>query len=426
MRYSRIPTTLFEKNREKIFAKLPASSSAIIFANPQMPRNGDLFFPYRQNSDLFYVTGITQEKSIVILTNYKSENKAILFILNPRPELEQWEGKKLRIEEAKEISGIAEIHYVEEFQDIWEEIACNSDHLYYGQNCNPRLKTELNLPDKIFGEQLQSKWTNKDVACLSPILTACRIVKEPEEIELIKKACSITSEAFYEIAKATRAGMYEYELEAIMSNVFLRNGANGHAFDPIIANGRNTCYLHYVKNDQILQDGNLILMDFGSEYANYSSDCTRVFPVNGTFTKRQKEIHTAVYKVFTTIKNEIAPGKTISELQKLTCRLIQEELLSLGILSKQDIEVRGEHPAYFKYYMHGVSHFIGLDTHDVGEKDEILKPGMVLSCEPGIYTFDEEIGIRLEDTMLVTQEGCQDLMDNLPMSAEEIEELMNS
>lgn len=426
MRYSKIPTSLFEKNRNKVFAKLPESSSAVIFANPQMPRNGDLFFPYRQNSDLFYVTGITQEKSIVILTNYKSENKAILFILNPQPDLEQWEGRKLRIEEAEEISGISEIHYTEEFQDIWEEIANNSDHLYFGQNCNPRLKTDLLLPDKIFGEKLQEKWTNKDVACLSPILTACRIVKEPEEIALIEKASAITREAFIEIAKATRAGIYEYELEAIMTNIFLRNGANGHAFDPIIANGRNACYLHYVKNDQILQNGNLILMDFGSEYANYSSDCTRVFPVNGKFTKRQKEIHSAVYRVFTQIKSAIAPGKTIAELQKQTCRLIQEELLSLGILSKQNIENKGDKPAYFKYYMHGVSHFIGLDTHDVGEKDEILKPGMVLSCEPGIYTFEEEIGIRLEDTILVTEQGCRDLMETIPMEANDIEELMNS
>ncbi len=426
MRYSKIPTSLFEKNREKIFAKLPESSSAVVFSNPQMPRNGDLFFPYRQNSDLFYLTGITQEKSILILTNNKSEKKAILFILNPRPELEQWEGKKLSIDEAKEISGISEIHYTEEFQAIWDETAYNSDHLLYGQNCNPRLKTDLLLPDKLFGDQLKDKWTNKDIACLSPILTACRVIKEPEEIALIEQACNITKEAFLEIIHATKPGRFEYELEAIMTNVFLRNGANGHAFDPIIANGRNTCYLHYVKNDQLLQDGNLILMDFGSEYANYSSDCTRVFPVNGKFSKRQKEIHSAVYKVFTAIKGEIAPGKTISELQKLTCRLIQEELLSLGILSKQDIETKGEHPAYFKYYMHGVSHFIGLDTHDVGERDEILKPGMVLSCEPGIYTFEEEIGIRLEDTMLVTEKGCSDLMSSIPMEANEIEELMNS
>lgn len=426
MRYSAIPSNLFVKNRNKVLAKLPDHSAAVFFSNPQMPKNGDEFYTYRQDSDFFYLTGICQEKSILILTNTNAAPKAILFVLMPRPELEQWEGRKLNAEEASSISGISEIRFTDEFETIWNEIANKCDHLFYCQNCNPRLKTDLELPNKIFGEQLEKKWQNKDVQCIANIMSECRIVKEPEEIALIQKASDITRQSFLEILPQIKAGMYEYEIEAIMTSCFIRNGANGHAFDPIISNGRNTCYLHYVKNDQKLNDGNLVQLDFGAEYANYASDCSRAFPVNGKFTKRQKEFYNAVYRVFKEIRSIIRPGITIADYQKTTGHLIQEELLSLGLLTKENIAIKGDKPAYFKYFMHGVSHFIGLDTHDVGEKNEILKPGMVVSCEPGIYCFEESIGIRLEDTILVTENGCSDLMGQIPIECEELESLINS
>lgn len=425
MRYNAIPSNLFVKNRKKVLEKLPACSSAVLFSNPQMPKNGDEFHPYRQSSDFFYLTGICQEKSILVLTNTDKETQAILFILEQKPELEQWEGRKLTNAEATEISGIYEVHFIEEFDSIWNELALKSDHLFFCQNLNPRLKTDLLLPDKLFGEELARKWQNKDVQCLAGIMSECRIVKEPEEIALIQTASNITREAFLEILPHIKTGIHEYEIEAIMTSVFLRNGANGHAFEPIISNGRNTCYLHYIKNDQLLQDGILVLMDFGAEYANYASDCTRVFPVNGRFTKRQKEFYNAVLRVFKEIRATIRPGITINDYQKITCQLIQEELLTLGLLTQNDIQTRGEKPAYFKYFMHGISHFIGLDTHDVGEKTEILRPGMVVSCEPGIYCFEENTGIRLEDTILVTEDYSYDFMETLPIELEEIEELMN-
>ncbi|MBR5433279.1 MAG: aminopeptidase P N-terminal domain-containing protein [Bacteroidales bacterium] len=425
MRYNAIPSNLFVKNRKKVLEKLPACSSAVLFSNPQMPKNGDEFHPYRQSSDFFYLTGICQEKSILVLTNTDKETQAILFILEQKPELEQWEGRKLTNAEATEISGIYEVHFIEEFDSIWNELALKSDHLFFCQNLNPRLKTDLLLPDKLFGDELARKWQNKDVQCLAGIISECRIVKEPEEIALIQTASNITREAFLEILPHIKTGIHEYEIEAIMTSVFLRNGANGHAFEPIISNGRNTCYLHYIKNDQLLQDGNLVLMDFGAEYANYASDCTRVFPVNGRFTKRQKEFYNAVLRVFKEIRSTIRPGITINDYQKTTCQLIQEELLTLGLLTQNDIQTRGDKPAYFKYFMHGISHFIGLDTHDVGEKTEILRPGMVVSCEPGIYCFEENTGIRLEDTILVTEDDSYDFMETLPIELEEIEELMN-
>lgn len=425
MRYNAIPSNLFIKNRKKVLEKLPACSSAVVFSNPQMPKNGDEFHPYRQSSDFFYLTGICQEKSILVLTNTDKETQAILFILEQKPELEQWEGRKLTNAEATEISGIYEVHFIEEFDSIWNDLALKSDHLFFCQNLNPRLKTDLLLPDKLFGEELTRKWQNKDVQCLAGIMSECRIVKEPEEIALIQTASNITREAFLEILPHIKTGIHEYEIEAIMTSVFLRNGANGHAFEPIISNGRNTCYLHYIKNDQLLQDGNLVLMDFGAEYANYASDCTRVFPVNGKFTKRQKEFYNAVLRVFKEIRSTIRPGITINDYQKTTCQLIQEELLTLGLLTQNDIQTRGEKPAYFKYFMHGISHFIGLDTHDVGEKTEILRPGMVVSCEPGIYCFEENTGIRLENTILVTEDDSYDFMETLPIELEEIEELMN-
>ena len=425
MRYSKIPSALFVKNRNKVLAKLPENSSAVVFSNPQMPKNGDEFYPYRQSSDFFYLTGICQEKSILILTNAVHDKNAILFILEPKPELEQWEGKKLSNDEATNISGITEIEYVESFTSLWNSIANQSDNLYFCQNCNPRLKTDLLLPDKLFGDELSKKWQNKDVQCLANIMTECRLVKEPEEIAMIKKACDITKQSFFDILPQVKIGMYEYEIEAIMTNCFIKNGANGHAFEPIISNGRNTCYLHYIKNDQRLEDGNLVQLDFGSEYANYASDCSRAFPVNGKFTNRQKEFYLAVQRVFDEIRKIIKPGITIADYQKTTCQLIQNELLSLGLLTKDDILKKGDKPAYFKYFMHGISHFIGLDTHDVGEKNEILKPGMVVSCEPGIYCFEENIGIRLEDTILVTENGNEDLLSGIPMDIEEIESLMN-
>ena len=426
MRYHAIPTKLFSKNREKVLEKLPANSSAILFSNPQMPRNGDLFYPYRQNSDFFYLTGIDQEKSILILTNEtNTTNKTYLFILNPRPEIEQWEGRKLRKSEATEISGIETVQYIEDFESIWNSLAKKSDHIFYNTNTNPRLKTELHLPDVIFGEELTAKFQDKEVQCLAPILTKCRIVKEPEEIALIKDACNITKEAFLEILPQIHPGMYEYEIEAIMTECFIRKGAGGHAFEPIISNGRNTCYLHYIKNDQQLVDGNLVLMDFGAEYGNYASDCTRSMPVSKRFTKRQKEIYNAVYRVFKEIRTKIVPGTSIAECQQYTCMFIQDELLHLGLLTKEMIENQNNSPAYFKYFMHGVSHFIGLDTHDVGDKKEVLEPGMVVSCEPGLYIFEENTGIRLENTILVTPTGSKDLMEGIPMECEEIEQIMN-
>lgn len=421
MRYQEIPQSLFVKNQEKVLAKLPEYSSAVVFSNPQMPKNGDEYYTYRQSSDFFYLTGICQEKSILILSNCNGTNQKILFILEQKPELEQWEGQKLRNADATAISGITEIHFVEEFEEIWNEFAQKSYHLFYSQNRNPRLKTDLQLPNEIFGTQLTEKWQWKDIQCLDKIMTECRLIKEPEEIDLIQRASDITKESFFEILSAAKPGMYEYELEAIMTNCFLRNGANGHAFDPIISNGKNTCYLHYVKNDQKLIAGNCVQLDFGSEYANYASDCSRVFPINGKFSKRQKEYYNAVLRVFKEIRNIIRPGMTIFDYQKITCQLIQDELLTLGLLSKDDIK---NDTAYYKYFMHGISHFIGLDTHDVGEKTEILKPGMIVSCEPGIYAFEEEMGMRLENTILITESGCRDLMNEIPIELEEIENLM--
>lgn len=421
MRYQEIPQSLFIKNQQKVLEKLPEFSSAVVFSNPQMPKNGDEYYTYRQSSDFFYLTGICQEKSILILTNCNGTNQKILFILEQKAELEQWEGQKLSNEEATKISGITEIHFIEEFEGIWNELAQKSYHLFFSQNRNPRLKTDLNLPDELFAKLLSEKWKDKDILCLDKIMTVCRIIKEPEEIALIQKASNITKESFFEILSVAKPGMYEFELEAIMTNCFLRNGANGHAFDPIISNGKNTCYLHYVKNDQKLVDGNCVQLDFGSEYANYASDCSRVFPVNGKFSKRQKEFYNAVLRVFKEIRRIIRPGITIVDYQKTTCQLIQEELLRLGLLQVSDL--KNEKP-YFKYFMHGISHFIGLDTHDVGEKTDILQPGMIVSCEPGIYAFEEEMGMRLENTILVTDFGCQDLMNEIPIELEEIEDLM--
>lgn len=427
MRYPPISSKLFEKNRAKVLSKLPKDSVAIVHSNDQMPRNGDLFFPYRQNSDFFYLTGIEQEKSILLLIPGESDKKkqAILFILEPNPKLEIWEGKKVSFEEAQQISGITEIHYEEAFHIFFTKVSANLTKIYLNRNENPRLQTNVRSRDDRFTRILKRNFPSKDYLRLAPILWECRLQKEPEEIELIQKACAITRDSFYEVIKHIKPGMYEYEIEAIITNHFISKGAKGHAYEPIIAGGKNACYLHYVKNCDILQPNDVLFMDFGAEYANYASDCSRALPISGTFTKRQREVYEAVLRVLKYTRTLIVAETTISVYQKVTCECMQEELLSLGLLTKNDIAKQTyRNPAYFTYFMHGVSHFLGLDTHDVGEKDTILKPGMIVTCEPGIYIQNEGLGIRLENDILVTENGNIDLMGDIPIEVDEIEGLM--
>lgn len=427
MRYSPISENLFITNRKKIISQLPKNSIAILHSNDQMPRNGDLFYPYRQNSDFFYATGIEQEKSILVLFPGEKDpiKQAALFILKPKPELETWEGKKLRIEEAHSISGISNIHYEENFTAFIFSYLRTCKYVYLNKNENPRLQTNVRSRDDRFIQIIKKKFPEVTIERLAPILWHTRLRKEPEEIELIQKACSITKNAFDAILAHTKPGIKEYMIEAKIIESFIAQGANGNAFEPIVASGGNACYLHYVKNNASLQPNDLVLIDFGAEYANYASDCSRTIPVSGKFTNRQKQIYSAVLRVMKQTKELIVPGTTIQEYQNKTCKFIEQELIELGILDTKQIANQNPHkPLYLNYFMHGVSHFMGLDTHDVGDKSQILEPGMIVTCEPGIYIHEEKIGIRLENDILITKTGNIDLMEDIPIEIEDIESRM--
>ena len=427
MRYSTIKSSLFIKNRKKLYKLLKGNSIAIINSADEMPRNGDQTFPYRQNSDFFYLTGIEQEKSILLIcTGCKNPDyKEILFILKPEKTLEIWEGHKLNKEEAKTISGIDNIQYIGSFNDILREIILSSENIYLNRNENPKFETPVPYKDVRFAKEIKEKYPFHNYKRLAPLLTELRLVKEPEEIELIKKACEITTSAFHKVLKFIHSGVKEYEIESEISAEFIRNGAGGHAYQPIVASGKDNCVLHYVSNDKVCKDGDLVLMDFGAEYANYAADTTRTIPVNGKFTLRQKEVYNAVLRVMKKATELIKPGNTINKVNEEVNRLIEQELIILGLAQKSDIENKEKRDTVrMKYFMHGNSHFMGLDVHDVGTKDTVFKPGMVMSCEPGIYIEEEGFGIRLENDILVTEDGQIDLLAEEPIEIEDIERIM--
>lgn len=428
MIYPQIPRHLFEKNRIKLNNKLQAHSVAIISSNDEMPRNGDQFFPFRQNSDLFYLTGIYQEKTTLVLCpdNPNSNLREILFIRKPNKELETWQGKKLTKSEASAISGIESIMWEEELEKTLNELMYSNSILYINISENPKFNTEVETAEYRLSKKLLNNYPLHRKERLAPILTTLRLDKEPEEINIIRYACQITSKAFDRVLNFVKPNVYEYEVEAEITHEFLRSGAMGHAYYPIVATGENACYLHYVTNNSKCKEGEMLLLDFGAEYANYASDCSRTIPVSGKFTPRQLEVYKATHRVFQKARQLMVKGTTITLIQKQVCSLWEEEHVKLGLYSMQDLRRQDpQEPLYSKYYMHGISHFLGLDVHDVGNKNVILQPGMVLTCEPGIYIREEELGIRLENDILITQDEPIDLMHNIPIDAEEIEEKMN-
>ncbi len=429
MKYPGINPGLFIKNREKLISRLDKNSIAIIHANYEMPRSGDQYFPYRQNSDLFYLTGINQEKTILVLCpgHYDKELREILFILKSDKKLEIWEGKKLTRDKAGEISGINTVRWADEFDNVLHSLMPAISNVYINISEYPKFNPEVKQKSLRFANELKKKFPLHCYKRLTPGLTELRLVKEKEEIDLIKTACGITKEAFIRALKYVRPGVMEYEIEAEISHEYIRRGATDHAFRPIVASGNNACVLHYIDNNKECRNGDLLLMDFGAEYANYASDCSRTVPINGKFTGRQKELYDATLKVFKFARSLMKPGTTINKLHRRVCECWEEEHIKLKLYTKDEVKNEDKkEPFWSKYYLHGTSHFMGLDVHDVGSKDVELKPGMVLTCEPGIYIFEENTGIRLENDILITEKGNVDLMEDIPIEAQEIEEIMNS
>lgn len=427
MRYQPISNSLFKKNRNDFSSQMEGQSAAIFFSNDQSPRNGDQYHPYRQSSDFFYLTGIEQEKSILILAP-QSPNKNLreaLFILKSNPILETWEGHKYTPEEARNISGIENVFLLDDFEAYLKELMTYVHQVYLNANEYIKFFPEVESRETRLGKKIQESYPLHTYCRAAPLLTNQRLIKSEQEIKTIKKACQITNDAFRRVLKFTRAGKMEYEIEAEVTHEFIRQGAAGHGYAPIIASGKRACVLHYTENDKSCRAGDLLLMDFGAEYANYTADMSRTIPVSGKFSERQRACYQAVLNVMKEVKKRYVPGNTINDINEETNNLMEEEMIGLGLFTREEVQKQDpKSPLFKKYFMHGTSHFMGLDVHDVGAKHEPLKPGMVLTCEPGIYIPEEHLGIRIENDILITEGQPIDLMEDFPIEVEEIEALM--
>jgi len=429
MKYSPIASTLFENNRKRLVSHLPKQSIALLNANDIMPTNADGVFPFRQNNDLFYLSGIDQEESILLLFPDAANQKEreILFLKETNEHIAIWEGHKLSKKEATKLSGIAEVRWLSELDQSLDSLIPKATHIYLNQNEHARASKEIQTRDDRFRIALKQKYPLHQYDRLAPILHQLRLIKSEEEIKQIRTACNITEKAFRRVLSFMKDGKQEYEVEAEILHEFLINKATGPAYQSIVASGKNACILHYIDNNKSCKAGDLVLMDFGAEYANYASDLTRTIPVNGKFTERQKAVYQEVLSLLYDATSLLVVGNNFKDYRNAVAKKVEESLVRLSLITEEEIAHQdAKNPVYKKYFMHGISHFMGLDTHDVGSYDVSFQEGMVLTCEPGIYIPEEGIGIRLENDILITKDGPVNLMENIPIEIEDIETLMNA
>jgi len=429
MKYEPINQELFTNNRKNFVSRLKPWSIAIFHSNDEFPRNGDQAFLFKQNPDFFYLTGIDQEQSVLVLFPDCPNPlyKEVLFLRQTNEHIAVWEGHKYTKEEAKAASGIASIYWLDEFDVILHSIINYAEHVYINTNENDRYSHTVPYRDLRMYESLRSKYPLHKYERSALILRDLRVVKSPIEVALTKMACEITRDAFVRVLKFVKPGVTEYGIEAEISHEFLRQRATGHAYSPIIASGKNAIVLHYTENNQVCHDGDVILFDFAAEYANYNADMSRSIPVNGRFTKRQLDVYNAVLRVMRAATKLIVAGTVWNEYHEEVGKLMTTELISLGLLKKHEVEKQDpKMPLYKKYFMHGTSHHLGLDVHDFASRYKPFEAGNILTCEPGIYIPEEGLGIRIENDILVTSQGNADLMADIPVEAEEIEEIMNA
>lgn len=403
-------------------------SLAVFNSNDIYPISADSTLPFQQHRDIFYLSGADQEETILVLFPHAMDKKhrVVLFVRETNAHIAVWEGEKLTKEKATEVSGIETIYWLSDFEKIFFDLMTEADTLYLNTNEHYRQAVTTQTREARFVEKVKHDFPAHKVAKSNPILQQIRGVKEPEEIELMQKACDITEKGFRRVLEFTKPGVWEYEIEAELLHEFVRNRSRGFAYSPIIASGNNANVLHYLENNKQCLAGDMILMDTAAEYANYSSDLTRTIPVSGKFTSRQKEVYEAVLHVKNEASKMLVPGTLWAEYHKECGKIMTSELLGLGLLDKADVQNENpKWPAYKKYFMHGTSHHIGLDTHDYGELKTPMKANMVFTVEPGIYIPEEKMGIRLEDDVVIQKEGEPfNLMKNIPIEVEEIEELM--
>jgi len=429
MKYHQIDRNLFIKNRKNFMTQMKPSSLAIFNSNDIYPITADSTMPFQQHRDIFYLSGVDQEESVLVLfpDAPNKAHKEMLFLKETNDHIAVWEGEKLTKEKALETSGIKTVFWLQEMDKILFEVMTQCETIYVNTNEHYRANVETETREARFIKGFLQKYPAHSVAKSNPILQRLRSVKNQIELDLIQKACDITEKGMRRVLSFVKPGVMEYEIEAEYMHEFLRNRSKGFAYTPIIASGNNANVLHYIENNQACKDGDLILIDVGAEYANYSSDMTRTIPVNGKFTKRQRQVYDAVLRVKNEATKMLIPDADWKQYHVEVGNLMTSELLGLGLLDKNDVKNENpDWPAYKKYFMHGTSHHMGLDTHDYGLLWEPMKANMVFTVEPGIYIPEEGFGIRLEDDVVIQESGAPfNLMRNIPIEADEIEELMN-
>jgi Xaa-Pro aminopeptidase len=429
MKYDRIDKRLFERNRAKFIQQMKENTVAAFNSNDIYPVSADSSMPFEQHRDIFYLSGVDQEESILVLFPDASDPKhrEILFLKETNDHIAVWEGEKLTKEAAFESTGVKTVYWLQEFDTIFKQLMAEAEGIYFNTNEHLRANTETQTREDRFIKKYKKLYPAHQVHKSAPILHRIRSAKEDIELDLMQKACDITEGAVKRVLEFTKPGVWEHEIEAEIIHEFIRKRSDGFAYTPIIASGKNACVLHYVENNQQCLKGDVILMDFGAKYANYASDQTRAIPVSGRYTDRQKEVYNAVLHVKNESEKLLVPGTLIPEYHKEVGKLMEEQLLKIKLLDKTDIKNQDPNwPAYKRYFMHGTSHFIGLDTHDSGLYHKPIEAGMVFTCEPGIYIPEENLGIRLEDDLII-QDGkpAKNMMSGIPLEVQEIEDYMN-
>ena len=428
MKYLPINSSLFIENRERLSQLLKPKSLAIFNSNDPMPTNADGTMGFHQNSDLFYLTGIDQEESILLLFPNcpDPKHREVLFLKETSELIAIWEGYKYTKQHALEVSGIQKIYWTSQFETVLNTLVYEAENIFLNSNEHLRNHSSVQTRDAKFIIWAKEHFPLHKFERVAPLMHQLRSIKSFLEIELITKACQITELGFRRLLNFVKPDVTEYEIEAELIHEFVRNRSKGFAYSPIIASGANACVLHYLENNQVCRDGDLILLDVAAEYANYNSDLTRTIPINGKFTTRQRAVYNAVLRVFKYAQSILNVGVLWEEYQKEVESFMESQLIDLGLLNRHEVEKQNpDSPLLKKYFMHGVSHHLGLDVHDVWNKYRKIEAGMVFTIEPGIYIKEEGLGIRLENNFLITETGNIDLMENIPIEADEIEELMN-
>ena len=427
MRHTPLPADQFIENRQRLIAKLPSRALVIVQSNDIMPTNADGTLGFVQNSDLLYLTGVDQEESILVLFPDAGDEKQreMLFLRETSEQIALWEGEKLTKEQATARTGIRQVHWLQEFETLFRQVMCQAGSVWLNGNEHPRAKIEVESRELRFARRCQHEYPLHRYERLAPLMHELRVIKSPHELSALNEAIRITGLGFQRLLGFVRPGVHEFEVEAELAHEFLRHRASAFAYPPIIGAGANACVLHYVTNHCQCQDGELLLLDVAARYGGYNADLTRTIPVNGRFTDRQRAVYNAVLRVFRTCCQMLRPGVIIHDYQKEVGKLMEAELIGLGLLNPDDVAKQDpDKPLYKKYFPHGTSHHLGIDVHDVGNTWKPIRPGMVFTVEPGIYIREEKLGVRLENNILIGEHANTDLMAHIPIEADEIEALM--